>query len=336
MRCSTKESNGLRGRGGEEGSAVYTFLGVAIIAAVVIGILLVFPWGEVFKGEEDENFPKATAALAKKKWNDAISLFAKSLESNPENAAAYVGRSRAYLQLGDLDKAFKEVELALKHDSRSALAFGQKGIVEKLKGQPDQALADFSTAVDLNPAYSWAYGQIADIYMRKSDLAKALENVNKAVELRPKFVEGLRLRARILTRMGKCKEAFDDFVKAEKLSPDDVMALQDKAWFLLTCPDEKVQDPNKAMELARKAYTLSEGKDPLVQETLAEAFFQQGDPLTAAEHQKKAIELQKQKCPDGSCLKEMEERLRKYELSARKEKRNHYEILPLDGGYFRK
>ena len=50
------------------------------------------------------------------------------------------------------------------------------------------------------------------------------------------------------------------------------------------------------MELARKALDISDGRDGLVQETLAEAYFQNGDPLKAVEHQKKAIELQIKKC----------------------------------------
>ena len=101
----------------------------------------------------------------------------------------------------------------------------------------------------------------------------------------------------------------------------------------MTCPDEKVQDSGKAMELARKAFDLSGGKDALVQETLAEAYYRQGDPLSAVKHQKKAIELRKTDCPDGSCVKEMLVRLKKYELAGRREKRDNYEILPLDGAY---
>ena len=108
------------------------------------------------------------------------------------------------------------------------------------------------------------------------------------------------------------------------------MALQDKAWFLLTCPDEKLQNSSTAFELAMKAFNLSEGKEALVQETLAEAYFKQGDPLKAAEHQRKAIALQQKKCPDGSCVKDMEERLKKYELFGRQETRKEYEILPVD------
>ena len=86
----------------------------------------------------------------------------------------------------------------------------------------------------------------------------------------------------------------------------------------------------QALELAKKALELSEGKDGVVYETLAEAHFRHGDPLKASELQKKAIELGSKKCPDRSCIKEMEQRLQKYELAARPEIRTGYEILPMD------
>jgi len=133
--------------------------------------------------------------------------------------------------------------------------------------------------------------------------------------------------------MGKCKDASEAFKMVEKLSPNDAWSIQDYAWFLLTCPDETLQDSSKAMEWAKKALELTGGKDGLVHETVAEAYFRQGDPLKAAEHQKKAIQLGSQKCPDGSCTKEMQQRLQKYEMAARQEVRTGYEILPLDSGF---
>ena len=129
--------------------------------------------------------------------------------------------------------------------------------------------------------------------------------------------------------MGKCREAYEDLKKASQLDPDDALSVQDNAWFLLTCPDQKLQDPLQALELAKRALELPEGKDGLVYETLAEARFRQGDPLKALELQKKAIEVGSKQCPP-SCIKEMEQRLQKYELAARPEVRMGYEILPMD------
>jgi len=300
--------------------------------AVIVGVLLYFPWKQIFLGKPDPDMAAAQVAMADKQWEKAVSYFDKALKSNPGNVEAYIGRSKAYVYLGRLDKAFEDAASAVERNPDSATARGQRGIVFKIQKNSDQALQDFSLAVKLNPRYAWAYAQRADIHSRNKEQEKALADVDMALKNNPNFIEAHRLRAWVLNRMGRCREANEDFKKVEQLSPNDAWSIQDKAWFLLTCPDEKLQDASKAMELAKKALELTEGKDGLVHETLAEAYFRQGDPLKAVDHQRKAIELGSQKCPDGSCVKEMQQRLQKYEMAARQEVRTGYEILPLDSG----
>jgi len=315
----------------ERGSTVYGLLGIVIIAVVIITTVFFFPWGQVFKERQDPDYLAGEKALADKHWEQAVALFGKLLKSNPANALAYVGRSRAYLQQGNMDEALEDANTAVERKP-SPQAYGQRGIVEKLQRKTDEALRDFSEAIKLDPGYSWAYAQRADIYSRQKDQEKALQDVNKAIAAKRDFIEGHRLKAWVLNRMGRCKDASEEFEIVEKLSPNDAWSMQDEAWFRLTCPDETLQDSSKAMELAKKALELTGGRDGLVHETLAEACFRQGDPLKAAEHQKKAIQLGSEKCPDGSCTKEMQQRLQKYEMAARQEVRTGYEILPLDSG----
>jgi tetratricopeptide (TPR) repeat protein len=314
----------------ENGSSVYSFLGFLILGIIVVVIVFFFPWGEMLKGGPNPELAAADQAMSKKEFDKAVKLFDKYITSNPGDAAGYIGRSRAYVQLGDLGRAAEDAKAAISKNPKSAPAYGQEAIVLKLKGQMPAALKDFTEAIKLDPKYAWAYAQRADLYSRAQENDKALKDVNKALEYKPGFVEGYRMRAWILSRMGKCKDAFDDFQKVAKMGPNDAWTLQDTAWFLLTCPDENLQDPTKAMDLAKKALDMMGAQDGVFQETIAEAYFKQGDPLKAVEHQKKALEMGSKKCPDESCIKEMKERLKKYELAARQEVRTSYEILPLD------
>jgi tetratricopeptide (TPR) repeat protein len=319
--------------GNERGSSAYTFFGVVIIAAVVIVAIFVFPWGDVLRDKTNPDLVAAYDAMANNQWDKAITFFDKSIKSNPNDPTAYIGRSTAYVNLGNLQKALEDANKALEKKPDSAKAYGQRGIVQKVLKKNEEALKDFTQAIKLDSGYAWAYAQRADIYSRQQQQDKALQDATRALQAKPNFVEAYRLRAWILSRMGKCKEASEDFKKVENLSPNDAWSLQDKAWFLLTCPDESLQDSSKAMELAKKAIELTEGKDGVIYETLAEACFRQGDALKAVEHQKKALELGSKKCPDGSCVKEMEQRLQKYEMAARTEVRNDYEFLPLNSNY---
>ncbi|HMK33743.1 MAG TPA: tetratricopeptide repeat protein [Desulfomonilaceae bacterium] len=315
----------------ERGSSAFSFAGYAIIAIVIIGAVLYFPWGDIGKQGQDQNFVSATKAMANKQWAEAVTLFGKSIQGNPDNISAYLGRSKANLMMGNMDKALEDANTAIQKKP-TAQGYGQRAVIEKVQKKTEEAMKDFNEAVKLDPNFAWAYAQRADMHSRLKDQEKALKDINKALSVKPDFVDALRLRAWVHNRMGKCREASEDFARVEKLSPNDAWTMQDKAWFLLTCPDEKLQDSTEAMKLAKKALEMTNGKDGVVQETIAEAFFRQGDPLKAVEHQRKAIELGSQKCPDGSCLKEMQERLQKYEMAARNEVRTGYEIISLDSG----
>ena len=333
MKGTRGKSVSTHGIGDQTGSGAYTFFGFAIIVVVIVAGLLFVPWHQIGSGIKDNDFKNAVTAMEKQDWQKAIALFGKSIKTNSKNADAYVGQSRAYQFTGQTEKALEAAEKAAKLNSGNARALGQLAILKKMSGKTDQALQDFVRAAQIDPNYAWAQAQAADLLARSGELEKALEMANKALEAKPDFAEVLRLRATIFTRMGKCQEAFNDFNQVEQLRPQDAWTLQDKAWFLLTCPDESIQDTSKAMELAKKALDLSKGDNGLVQETLAEAYFRTGNYLRAVEHQKKAIDLQKKTCPDGSCVKEMEERLKKYEMASREETRTQYDVLPNDSAF---
>lgn len=315
----------------EKGSAIYSFLGFLIIAIVVVGTAIWFPWDKAFKPAKDNDLAGAQAAMDKKDWKTAVVVYTKILQEKPGKGDALIGRSAAYVQMGEVDKAAQDVEQAVAKNPGNAKAFGQRALIRKLQLKYDLAKKDIEQALKLDPKYAWAYAQRADLLSRQDDQGKALADVNKALAIKPNFGEALRLKAWILSRSGKCKEAAEEFAKLQKQSPNDPMTIQDVAWFYMTCPDEKLQDSAKALDLAKKAFEASDGREAVVFETLAEASFRNGDPLKASELQKKAIALAGKKCPDGSCTKGMAERQQKYELASRQEVRT-YEILPLDAG----
>ncbi|MFH1112468.1 MAG: tetratricopeptide repeat protein [Pseudomonadota bacterium] len=331
MKWTTGASSLGKGLRNERGSAAYSFFGFLIVAVVIVAAIFVVP--DLAKKKPESGMAQAKSAMAKQDWKGAVSLFDKVIKTNPKDIDAHVGRSAAYLNLGKLDDALADADNAVKLNPKNALAYGQKAIVEKMLGQDEAAVNDLTKALELDGNYTWAYAQRAHIFSKLGHQEKALVDVNKALKIAPKFADGIRVRAWILSRMGKCKEASVDFLKIAELKPNDAWSIQDRAWFLMTCPDEKLRDGTKALELAKKANEMTEGKDAVVQETLAEAYFQQGDAAKAADLQEKAIVLKSKSCPQGSCTEEMKTRLEKYKLAARNEMRKSYEILPLNSDH---
>ena len=63
------------------------------------------------------------------------------------------------------------------------------------------------------------------------------------------------------------------------------------AWIYASCPDRRFRDGPKAVELARRACELSDGKNAVCRQTLADAYLEVGDRTHAAEELRAVLEL---------------------------------------------
>jgi tetratricopeptide (TPR) repeat protein len=100
----------------------------------------------------------------------------------------------------------------------------------------------------------------------------------------------LRKRAYEYLDQGNWSKAIADFTQALELDPEGARSLNDLAWTLVSCPDAKLRDPNRAVELAKKAVERSP-KDGMSQNTLGVAYYRAGNWRTAIQALEKSMEL---------------------------------------------
>jgi len=74
--------------------------------------------------------------------------------------------------------------------------------------------------------------------------------------------------------MGKDRETIDTYERIISLDPKRAVALNNLAWVLVTTPDERLRDLDRAVDLARRAVALD--RSPGFLDTLAEACFAKG------------------------------------------------------------
>ncbi|RKP25255.1 hypothetical protein SYNPS1DRAFT_4566, partial [Syncephalis pseudoplumigaleata] len=90
---------------------------------------------EAVKAAEANDHPRAIERLS-----EAIALC-------PEYASAYNNRAQVYRLMGESDRAFEDLELAIKHagGNKAVLrqAYTQRGIIQKARGNTDAAFRDF-------------------------------------------------------------------------------------------------------------------------------------------------------------------------------------------------
>jgi tetratricopeptide (TPR) repeat protein len=94
-----------------------------------------------------------------------------------------------------------------------------------------------------------------------------------------------------LSSAGKHGSAITVYDAALAKSPESPEVLNNLASLLATAPDKSVRNPARALELARKAVALTNGKNPALLDTLASAQAATGDFPSAAATASSALDL---------------------------------------------
>jgi len=159
---------------------------------------------------------------------NAIDLFEKALELDPNYALAYAGLGDAYAQrygrfsfaASWLDSALAMSNKAIALDPNSAEAYKALGTVYAYKGWLNKALEVFLQAVERNPNYLPAVSNIGIFYLNTGTFDEALRWSKKVVILDPTDAYNYFIVGNIYRHLDKPAEAEQWLVKAVELQPD--------------------------------------------------------------------------------------------------------------------
>jgi tetratricopeptide (TPR) repeat protein len=101
-----------------------------------------------------------------------------------------------------------------------AVAYNNRGVAYKARGELLRAFVDYTEAVRLNPAYARAFYNRALAYLETKAFARALDDFDAALRIDPNYAKALASRAMLLAENDEIKEAFPDFERALALEPN--------------------------------------------------------------------------------------------------------------------
>jgi tetratricopeptide (TPR) repeat protein len=294
---------------------------------------------------------RALAYYRKGDNDAAIRDYDEVIRLNPTFASAYVARGSAYMLKGRHEKALADFNEAIRIDPTFARAYCDRAYLEDDLRESDKALRDYDRAIQLAPDFQRAYFDRAVHFVRQREYEKAIPDLTHSIRLLPNDLDAyaarakayaklrdheravadakaaiklkptteiylqrandLHLRATAYNILGQPELAARDFHEAVRLAPDDTGTLDAVAWFLATCPQERVRNGAEAVSFAKKACEISRWIDSNYVDTLAAAYAEAGDFEQATKYEQHSLN-------DSSLgpqrRKEREERLHLYQL----------------------
>jgi tetratricopeptide (TPR) repeat protein len=144
------------------------------------------------------------------------------------------------------------------------------------QGDIDGAIGHYQQALRINPNHWDAHISLGTALAQEGDVDGAITEYQRALQIYPNAEVAHVNLGIILLQKGQTSEAIAHFQKGLQIEPDDIKALKYLAWLRATSPDASLRDGASAVEMARRANTLTGGDNPDILHILAAAFAETG------------------------------------------------------------
>ena len=206
--------------------------------------------GDKSSAAEDEAIGELALALGEK--DQALTVYSRALQKDPDDPSAHAGLGKALAAQGKLPEARKEMETALQSVDNDASLYYEYGSLLWRLNDPDGALEALRKAVKLDSKDSRYRARLGAVLVEKGEFSEAEAQLHQAVLLNDRYGEALFYLARALTNRDKAA-AIDTMKKAVELEPDNADYLY---WLgLIYEGGQQVQD-------AIDAYTKAIARNP--------------------------------------------------------------------------
>jgi predicted O-linked N-acetylglucosamine transferase (SPINDLY family) len=162
----------------------------------------------------------ATASLKHGERARGLSLLARALELEPDNALAHYQLGVALDEQQRVREALDHYEQAIRAMPNFAEAHNNRGVALKALGRVEQALASFERAIALNPDYGKAHANLGNALGQLKRSSEALRAYDRAIHLDPGHAEAHCNRGVVLRELGRLNESLASIDRAIALKPD--------------------------------------------------------------------------------------------------------------------
>jgi tetratricopeptide (TPR) repeat protein len=137
----------------------------------------------------------------------------------PEVATQYLNERNQLLEEGKLEEAIAIFRRELELNPDISWSHHNLGQALAKLGQFEEAIAAFRRAIELNPDFSWSYHHLGDILDRQQQWEEAVVGFRRAIELNPEHFGSYGGLGHSLVKLGCLDEAIAAYRRASELEP---------------------------------------------------------------------------------------------------------------------
>ena len=221
--------------------------------------------------------PQPLAALGltyrqAKKYDEARQEFERALQLAPNDTGLVSQLVEIDLLQKHFDAARQRIRNQFQGKPDSPGAHYWEARVLAAEGKWDGVETELKQTLGLDRNFSEAYDLLVQSYIASNKLPQAVKELEDLLAKEPKNLSALMTLALVYDRMKEYPKERDAYEKALAINPNSVLALNNMAYLYA----EKLNDLNKAYDLARKARDLK-GDDATVADTLGWVLYKRGD-----------------------------------------------------------
>ena len=152
-------------------------------------------------------------------WQNNLTLWKKTVLTNPENSRAHDNLGFTYDHRGMEEKALAEFETAVALQKDNFRALANLGVSYAKAGRYNESLEVLQKSLQFRE-YHKTYDKLGLIYVRLGDLDKAIESFRSAIRINSRYAKAYNDLGTVYGRLGKFDLAMQSFNEAIMIDPD--------------------------------------------------------------------------------------------------------------------
>ena len=186
-----------------------------------------------------ENYEKANFHFDQKRWESALTEYAKHVAEYPEDSTALAMMALCYMELEVFGTASEHAAKAIAAEPGDAYPYYVNSLIFRERNLREDAVRAIDAALELSPTNPDFLVARARLFLDESQWLQAADVTENALEDAPFHIGALSVRAEALVRLGQFEEAEKTLLSAVEQEPENEHLIEQLGWFSLRKSDHK-------------------------------------------------------------------------------------------------